>query len=170
MLKLIKDKSIEYFVITILLGGVIYSGTTAWQNKYRLNLLSQDVIKNKRAVTRVLLSKDKVKDSDINAILGLISLKKDSPFSAGVMDYRKGDYNSAYKAWNIAAAQGNRDAIYAIVESHNMLTEKSKSQHLTKKEEREISSALKISSTYLMNIKKKHGIYVWENSKNKNKQ
>ncbi len=153
MLGTIRKKFVDWAIVVVLFGGVLYAATTSWQNDARLKTVSEDIKGIKRSMIAMLLD-PRPNKSEI--LKGLLS---DATFSEGVKKFKAGNYTAAYQAWGASASSGNRDSVYAIVVATDLLEQKVQSASLSAEERTKIQDALKFAEKF--NVREKAGSYFW---------
>ncbi|MDN3555525.1 hypothetical protein [Halomonas maura] len=118
MLIVHKDKILEWAVVVLLLGGVLYAATTAWKNKSRLTIVGEDVKSIKRSMISLLLEDDPGKSGIAKDLVG------STQFLKGIESFKAEAFEAAYHNWEMAAEVGDRDAVYAIAVANESLREK----------------------------------------------
>ena len=150
MLRTIVSKSVEWVVVVLLFGGVLYSATTAWKNESNIAIVGEDVKSIKRSMISLLLDEEPDKSSIAK------DLVSDAKFLKGIESFKSGDFKNAYAAWESSALKGNRDSVYAIAVANDALKIKLMKEELPEIERERISKILKSAP----NVKEKNGMYV----------
>lgn len=134
-----KEKILEWFVVVLLLGGVLYAATTAWKNETRLAIVGEDVKSIKRSMISLLLEDAPDKSGIAKDLVG------STQFLQGIESFKTENFEAAYQNWEMAAEAGDRDAVYAIAVANESLREKIADPETSASQRDELQRVLEIA-------------------------